>query len=258
MIEDIAEPLTEEETARKEELSRQGFDNWSKRDFQQFVKGIEAHGRFVSAGTFTWSYGLILVYRDASYELIASEIQNKTAEEVKAYAKVFWKRWHELEGECVPMVLQIRLLTYFILTTDYPRIEQRIAEGEARREKQDNLEALLEEKIKSVRYPMQELELNYPVAKGKVYSEEEDRYLLCRLNYYGLKNPDVYDRIKKDITEFPVFRFDWFFKSRTPQELSRRCHTLLGMIAKEHEDKVKEDQQKKSARASRGAVCYFS
>jgi SWI/SNF-related matrix-associated actin-dependent regulator of chromatin subfamily A member 5 len=41
----LAEPLTEEEVARKEDLSRQGFDNWSKRDFQQFVKAVEAHGR---------------------------------------------------------------------------------------------------------------------------------------------------------------------------------------------------------------------
>ena len=41
----LAEPLTEEEVARKEELVRHGFDNWSKRDFQQFVKAVEAHGR---------------------------------------------------------------------------------------------------------------------------------------------------------------------------------------------------------------------
>ena len=74
---------------------------------------------------------------------------------------------------------------------------------------------------------MQELELNYPTTKGKIYSEEEDRYLLCRLNHYGLKTEDVYERIKKDITEFPVFRFDWFFKSRTPQELQRRCNERL-------------------------------
>lgn len=104
---------------------------------------------------------------------------------------------------------------------------------------------------------MQELELNYPIAKGKVYSEEEDRYLLCRLNHYGLSSPDVYDRIKKDISEFPVFRFDWFFKSRTPQELSRRCHTLLGLIAKEHEDRVKEDQQK-GAKGARGLKRSFA
>ena len=94
-------------------------------------------------------------------------------------------------------------------------------EGEAKRNKRSNLEALLAEKISSVVHPMQELELNYPSTKGKVYSEEEDRYLLCRLNHYGMQAEDVYERIKRDISEFPVFRFDWFFKSRSPQELAR-------------------------------------
>ena len=116
---------------------------------------------------------------------------------------------------------------------EYDRISQCIAEGEAKRNKQDALWRMLSKKIQAVKYPMQELELNYPTTKGKIYSEEEDRYLLCRLHHYGLKTDDVYERIKRDITEFPVFRFDWFFKSRTPQELQRRCTTLLGLIEKE-------------------------
>jgi SLIDE len=102
---------------------------------------------------------------------------------------------------------------------------------------------------------MQELELNYPTTKGKVYSEEEDRYLLCRLNYYGMTADDVYERIKKDITEFPVFRFDWFFKSRSPQELQRRCNTLLGMIEKEAELRKEEEAKNKP---SKGKVCFFT
>ncbi len=116
-----------------------------------------------------------------------------------------------------------------------------------KRSKQNTLETLLSRKIESVRYPMQELELNYPTTKGKIYSEEEDRYLLCRLNYYGLKTDDVYERIKQDITEFPVFRFDWFFKSRTPQELQRRCNTLLTMIEKETEGEVEEEAKEEVA-----------
>ena len=127
-----------------------------------------------------------------------------------------------------------------------------IEEGEAKRNKRSNLEALLAKKISSVRYPMQELELNYPTTKGKVYSEEEDRYLLCRLNHYGMRAEDVYERIKKDITEFPVFRFDWFFKSRSPQELQRRCNTLLGMIEKEHE--ANQAEEVKSRGGSKGKV----
>ncbi len=116
---------------------------------------------------------------------------------------------------------------------DHSRIEARIAEGEAKRDKLESLENLLEAKIKSVRYPMQELELSYPPTKTKVFSEEEDRYLLCRLNHYGMRTEEVYEKIKRDVSEFPVFRFDWFLKSRSPQELQRRCHTLLGMLEKE-------------------------
>ena len=131
----------------------------------------------------------------------------------------------------------------------YERIAQRIEEGESKRKKQDALWRMLTRKIQGVKYPMQELELNYPTTKGKIYSEEEDRYLLCRLHFYGMKTEDVYERIKKDITEFPVFRFDWFFKSRTPQELQRRCNTLLGLIEKEAEQEQLEMAKAKTTTA---------
>jgi SWI/SNF-related matrix-associated actin-dependent regulator of chromatin subfamily A member 5 len=141
------------------------------------------------------------------------------------------------------------------MCADYARIKARIEEGEAKRNKRSNLESLLNQKISSVRYPMQELELIYPTTKGKVFSEEEDRYLLCRLNHYGMAAEDVYERIKKDIMEFPVFRFDWFFKSRSPQELQRRCNTLLGMIEKESEAEAKAaEEAKPKTSASRGKV----
>lgn len=29
----------------KEELQKQGFEDWSKRDYQQLIKAYEAHGR---------------------------------------------------------------------------------------------------------------------------------------------------------------------------------------------------------------------
>ncbi|KAI0005017.1 SNF2 family DNA-dependent ATPase [Russula compacta] len=209
---ETAEALTEEELQEKEELIAQGFEDWSRRDFQQFVRALESYG---------WT---------DDFDLLASEIQDKTAQDVAAYYPVFRKKWKEL--------------------SEYPRIATRIAEGEAKRNKRSNLEALLAKKISSFRYPMQELELNYPTTKGKVYSEEEDRYLLCRLSHYGMRTDDVYERIKKDISEFPVFRFDWFFKSRSPQELQRRCNTLLGMIEKEAEQE--EMRAKSGGSSSRG------
>ncbi|CCM03819.1 uncharacterized protein FIBRA_05968 [Fibroporia radiculosa] len=213
---DNAEPLTEEQLQDKEELIAQGFETWSRRDFQQFVRALETYG---------WT---------DDYELLASEIQDKNADDVADYYPVFRKKWKEL--------------------AEYPRIKARIEEGEAKRNKRSNLEALLSKKIASVRYPMQELELNYPTTKGKVYSEEEDRYLLCRLNHYGMRAEDVYERIKKDITEFPVFRFDWFFKSRSPQELQRRCNTLLGMIEKEAEVKQAEEVKTKGTKGKKRGI----
>lgn len=48
--------------------------------------------------------------------------------------------------------------------------------------------------------------------KGKSYSEEEDRYLLCQLAKYGVGKEDTFDNIKRDIADFPAFRFDWFIK----------------------------------------------
>ena len=94
---------------------------------------------------------------------------------------------------------------------------------------------------------MQEFESNYPTAKGKIYSEEEDRYLLCRLHHYGLKTVDVYERIKRDITKFPVFCFAQFLKSKTPQELQRCFTTLLGLIEK----KADQEQEKVKVKGKR-------
>ncbi|KAJ7634172.1 P-loop containing nucleoside triphosphate hydrolase protein [Mycena polygramma] len=208
---DNAEPLTEEELAKKDGYVEQGFAEWSRRDFQQFVRALESHG---------WG---------ESFDVYAAEIPDKTPADVEKYYRTN-------------------------LFKEYPRIAVRITEGEAKRNKRDNLEYLLGEKISSVRYPMQELELNYPTTKGKVYSEEEDRYLLCRLFHYGMQADDVYERIKKDITEFPVFRFDWFFKSRSPQELQRRCNTLLGMIEKEAEVRQAEEAKAKGAKGKKRTI----
>ena len=193
-------------------------------------------------------------HRTDDFDLLASEIQDKTTQDVAAYYPVFRKKWKELSG--TRLVSATSLVANLISYLEYPRIATRIAEGEAKRNKRSNLEALLAKKISSFRYPMQELELNYPTTKGKVYSEEEDRYLLCRLSHYGMRTDDVYERIKKDISEFPVFRFDWFFKSRSPQELQRRCNTLLGMIEKEAEQE--EVRAKSGGSSSRGKVGWHA
>lgn len=52
------------------------------------------------------------------------------------------------------------------------------------------------------------------------------------LNKLGFDNPNVYEEIRVRARKDPLFRFDWFLKSRTTEEIRRRCNVLLTMISK--------------------------
>lgn len=45
-----------------------------------------------------------------------------------------------------------------------------------------------------------------------------------------------WDELKREIRRNPEFRFDWIFKSRTPQELSRRVDLLIRLVVNETKD----------------------
>ncbi|KAK6951161.1 hypothetical protein Daesc_007692 [Daldinia eschscholtzii] len=196
---DNATPLTEEEQEEKQRLSLQGFGDWNKRDFQQFINGSGRYGRH-------------------DYERIAEEVDSKTAAEVKAYAKVFWQRYTEI--------------------ADYNKYLQVIEAGEERMRKTEHQRKMLRKKMQQYRVPLQQMKINYSVSttNKKVYTEEEDRFLLVMLDRYGIDSEGIYERIRDEIRESALFRFDWFFLSRTPIEISRRCTTLLTTIVKEFED----------------------
>jgi SWI/SNF-related matrix-associated actin-dependent regulator of chromatin subfamily A member 5 len=202
---DNATPLTEEEQEEKKRLSEQGFDDWNKRDFMGFINGSAKHGR-------------------RNYEAIAEEMGSKTVHDVKAYATVFWKRYTEI--------------------SDYQRYIQIIEAGEEKRQKIEHQRLMLKKKMAQYRVPLQQLKINYSVSttNKKVYTEEEDRFLLVLLDRFGVDSENIYERIRDEIRESPLFRFDWFFLSRTPLEISRRCTTLLTTVAREFE----EDGGKKS------------
>ncbi|ROV89011.1 hypothetical protein VSDG_08708 [Cytospora chrysosperma] len=196
---DDATPLTEEEQAEKAELASQGFEEWNRRDFQQFINGSHYYGR-------------------SNYEGIASHCQNKNPAEVKQYAKVFWQRYKEV--------------------ADWQKHIRHIEEGEEKLRKIEHQRKMLRKKMSMYRVPLQQLKINYSVSttNKKVYSEEEDRFLLVQLDKHGVDSEGIYEKIRDEIRESPLFRFDWFFLSRTAQELGRRCNTLLATIVKEFED----------------------
>ncbi|KAL1839971.1 hypothetical protein VTJ49DRAFT_976 [Mycothermus thermophilus] len=196
---DNATPLTEEEQEEKQRLAQQGFGDWNRRDFQQFINGSAKFGRH-------------------DYEGIATEVDSKTPAEVKAYAKVFWQRYTEI--------------------ADYTKYIKVIEDGEERMRKIEHQRKMLRKKMSQYRVPLQQLKISYSVSttNKKVYTEEEDRFLLVMLDKYGIDSEGIYEKIRDEIRESPLFRFDWFFLSRTPTELSRRCNTLLTTVVKEFED----------------------
>ncbi|KAF2830831.1 hypothetical protein CC86DRAFT_367491 [Ophiobolus disseminans] len=193
---DNAEPLTEEEKAEKERLIDKGFPEWNKRDFQQFLNGTAKYGR-------------------QNYEGIAVEVDGKDAKEIADYAKIFWKKYKTLDN--------------------WQKHIGVIEEGELKVRQSEQKKELLKKKIGMYRMPLQQMTIKYTVSttNKKVYTEEEDRFLLVMLNKHGVEGDLIYEQIRDEIRESPLFRFDWFFLSRTPQEIGRRCNTLIQTVVRE-------------------------
>jgi hypothetical protein len=156
----------------------------------------------------------------------SKEIEGKTPEEVKEYAQIFWERCNELQ--------------------DIDRINAQIEKGEAKIQRRTLIRKALDAKIARYRAPFHQLRIAYGTNKGKNYTEEEDRFLVCMLHKLGFDKENVHEELRSTVRNAPQFRFDWFIKSRTAMELQRRCNTLITLIEREnHEIEEKERAEKK-------------
>ncbi|CAF2685735.1 unnamed protein product [Rotaria sp. Silwood2] len=99
--------------------------------------------------------------------------------------------------------------------------------------------------------PFHQLRIQYNTNKGKNYTEEEDRFLLCMLHKLGFDKENVYEELRYAIRQSPQFRFDWFLKSRTSIELQRRLNTLITFVERENQElEERERAEKKKGRTS--------
>ena len=111
-----------------------------------------------------------------------------------------------------------------------------IEQGEKKLKKIRIQEQILKEKIRSLKYPMEELTIQYPPNNSKrLYTLSEDRFLLLKVYEHGLTNKNLYPLIKADISRERTLRFSFYLKSRTTGELSRRISTLLLALTREVE-----------------------
>ncbi|XP_069922560.1 probable global transcription activator SNF2L1 isoform X5 [Oryctolagus cuniculus] len=216
---DGAEPLTQEETEEKEKLLTQGFTNWTKRDFNQFIKANEKYGR-------------------DDIDNIAREVEGKSPEEVMEYSAVFWERCNELQ--------------------DIEKIMAQIERGEARIQRRISIKKALDAKIARYKAPFHQLRIQYGTSKGKNYTEEEDRFLICMLHKMGFDRENVYEELRQCVRNAPQFRFDWFIKSRTAMEFQRRCNTLISLIEKENMEIEERERAEKKKRATKTPMVKFS
>uniref|UniRef100_A0AC34Q1V0 Uncharacterized protein n=1 Tax=Panagrolaimus sp. JU765 TaxID=591449 RepID=A0AC34Q1V0_9BILA len=202
---DEAEPLTDAEQKERDKLLQEGFGNWSKRDFRIFIRANEKHGR-------------------RNLDAIAAELAEfKTKEEVKAYAKAFWKNVQDLANS--------------------KHIIRQIERGERQINQKQTIELALGWKIAKYKVPYDQLSLPHD-RNMEDYTDKHDRFLVCRLHELGFDKENVYDELRNTICKAPQFRFDWFIKSRTSAELQRRCAVLIAVIEKEmqRENQEKEEE----------------
>jgi len=212
--------LTEEERAERDVLLESApFKDWSKRDFAAFIRGCERYGR-------------------DSLPEVAKEVEGKTEDEVRAYSKTFWERLKELD--------------------DWEKILRTIEKGELRIQRHQSIMQAIAKKVSKYKSPLNELKIQYGANKGKAFTEEEDRFLICAVHELGYGR---WDELKAEIRRNWRFRFDWFFKSRSPAELQRRTDQLIRLIEKEQEEaaggaakapgKKGEDSERTGATAGR-------
>lgn len=65
-------------------------------------------------------------------------------------------------------------------------------------------------------------------------------FQLCMIHKLGY---GAWDELKAAFRTSPLFRFDWFVKSRTVQELARRCDTLIRLVEKENQEYDERERQ---------------
>ncbi|RHY24975.1 hypothetical protein DYB32_008585 [Aphanomyces invadans] len=188
--------------AEKEELLKAAFSDWNKPHFYLFIKLMARYGR-------------------TNLTAIAREMV-KPYDEVVRYADTFFKRGAELG--------------------DWDKIRKSIEKGESKLLEIERLAEQTAIKIKRYQNPYDDLVINYQGKGGKLFTEEEDRLLLCLVHAYGYGS---WEKIKREIHAAPVCAFDYYLRSRSAAELGRRCDALMRICEKDNVDyelKEKKDR----------------
>jgi SWI/SNF-related matrix-associated actin-dependent regulator of chromatin subfamily A member 5 len=197
-----AQYLSEEELEEKEQLLAEGFGDWNKPQFFLFIKLLARYGR-------------------GNVEAVAREMMKPLAE-IEQYSKIFLARGQDE-------------------LSDWHKILKSIEKGESKLLEIERLTEETARKVKRYANPWEDMPINYQGKGGKVFTEEEDRVLLCLVNQFGY---GAWDRIKQEICSMEMFAFDYYLRSRTAAEIGRRCDSLMRICEKDNADlEVREKKE---------------
>eukprot|EP00980_Cylindrotheca_fusiformis_P018817 scaffold6276_cov138-Cylindrotheca_fusiformis.AAC.4 len=221
--------LSPEEVVEKKRLQAEGFPDWNRKDFKAFCTSMERHGRY-------------------NFRSIARDMMNETGKlmgEIQRYFVAFWTNYRRID--------------------DWKKILEKIERGEKKILRLRQIRDAIQEKIERhleetfgpqfadmkdgkippahelLEYSWPKIKLNYGSGtRGRAYQEEEDAFLLYMMHCHGY---GAAERIRMGIRRAWQFRFDWYFKSRSAQEIQKRCDTIVKIVEKEIEDIRKKEAE---------------
>ena len=103
---------------------------------------------------------------------------------------------------------------------EWDKLLKKIELGEARIQRRLDMGSAFHKKCARYKHPFLALRLDYGNGgtKGAQFSEEEDRFLVCMASHLGY---GAWDELAREVRKAWAFRFDWWLRTRTPQELGR-------------------------------------
>lgn len=227
--------LTAEEEASKEALLAEGFPDWSRKDFKAFCTSLERHGRY-------------------DFESISQDVMSETGKDVKEiqrYFVAFWTNYQRIsEWEKIiekiergeKKILRLRQIRDAIQEKVERHLEETFGRFYSEKSKEPN--AKVPSVAELLHYSWPKMKLNYgPGSRGKGYQEEEDAFLICMMYRHGY---GAAERIRMEIRRAWQFRFDWYFKSRSAQDIQKRCDLVVKIVERENEELRKKEEEEEA------------
>jgi SWI/SNF-related matrix-associated actin-dependent regulator of chromatin subfamily A member 5 len=186
----VLPPELHEEKLR---LQSEGFGDWTRVHYNNFLRASAKHGR-------------------NEHDKIAKEM-NKPLEEIKRYCDVFWTRG---EQEFQPQ--------------EWDRVIKQIEKGEKKVEEISRLTAATAKLIALFDDPWEELTFRNVGNVNRIFTAVEDRYLLCLTHLHGFGN---WEQVRNSIRRCERFRFDFYLQSCSAETIGKRCETLMKSAERE-------------------------